>query len=92
MSAEGKKKHGMSGMSNAKNIPFRYGGSHCDYSENRRPGAAAHPRWAGSRLVQAFTLGALLHDKYSMQVSPILAVHVETAMMQAPIASSFKLD
>jgi len=92
MSAEGKKKHGASGVSNAKNIPFRYGGKACDYSEARRPGAAGHPRWYGSRLVQAFTLGAVLNKVWPMEVSPILAVHVENAMARAPVASKIKLD
>jgi hypothetical protein len=80
MSAEGKKKRGLSGQSNAKSIAFRYGGSKCDYSIGYRPGAASHPRWAGSKLVQAFTLGTVLSKRYPFKVSQRLAVHVDAAM------------
>lgn len=58
MSAEGKKKRGESGKSNAKNIAFRYGGKPCDYST--RVGATRHPRLAGARLLHAMELAALL--------------------------------
>lgn len=59
MSAEGKKKRGEAGQSNAKNIPFRYGGRPCNYSTK-----IGNPTWslcgAGSRLVQAMALGVHL--------------------------------
>lgn len=58
MSAEGKKKRGEAGMSNAKNIAFRYGGSKCDLS--LRIGHTTHPRLAGARLLHAMELAALL--------------------------------
>lgn len=59
MSAEGKKKRGESGLSNAKNIPFRYGGRPCNYSV-RIGGARFHPTGAGSRLVNACRLSLAL--------------------------------
>lgn len=59
MSAEGKKKRGISGAANAKSIPFRYGGKPCNYSL-----ALGAPRWhlygAGSRLVNACRLAQAL--------------------------------
>lgn len=58
MSAEGKKKRGESGVSNAKNIAFRYGGSPCDFSTTIR--RTSSPYGAGSRLVQALRVGAML--------------------------------
>lgn len=58
MSAEGKKKRGEAGMSNAKNIAFRYGGSKCDLST--RIGSTTHPRLAGAKLLHAMELAALL--------------------------------
>jgi hypothetical protein len=58
MSAEGKKKHGESGVSNAKNIPFRYGGHPSNLS--LATGATSHPRLGGSRFLQAMILGARL--------------------------------
>ena len=60
MSAEGKKKRGESGKSNAKNIAFRYGGKPCDF--NTRIGATRHPRLAGAKLLHAMELAALLPD------------------------------
>lgn len=58
MSAEGKKKRGEAGVSNAKNIPFRYGGSKCNYSLTIG-NPAWSPRGAGSKLVQAMALGSI---------------------------------
>jgi hypothetical protein len=59
MSAEGKKKRGLSGQANAKTVPFRYGGKPCNYSVT-----IGHPAWsprgAGSKLVQAMALGVRL--------------------------------
>lgn len=85
MSAEGKKKRGASGLSNAKTQPFRLGGRPCDYFVGRRPGAAAHPRWAGTRLVSAFALGAAIAKRYPMEVSTNLAAHVDAAMARCTI-------
>jgi len=56
MSAEGKKKRGESGIANARNIAFRYGGSKCDLS--LRVGSTNHPRLAGARFLSAMALGA----------------------------------
>jgi hypothetical protein len=86
MSAEGKKKRGESGQSNAKNIAFRYGGSHCDYSIGRRPGAEAHPRWNGSKLVQAFQLGAMLKPKHDFNMSGVLAGKIDNALRNCTVA------
>lgn len=58
MSAEGKKKRGEAGVSNARNIPFRYGGSKCDLST--RIGATTHPRMAGAALLHAMELAQML--------------------------------
>lgn len=58
MSAEGKKKRGISGMSNAQNIPFRYGGSKCNLDTKTR--STNSPYGAGSKLVQAMALEAML--------------------------------
>jgi hypothetical protein len=52
-------KRGESGASNASTIPFRYGGKRCNYSVvTGNP--TFSPRGAGSLLVQAMSLGALL--------------------------------
>lgn len=58
MSSESKKKHGESGVSNAKNIAFRYGGHKCNLSTAY--GATTHPRLGGSRFLHAMILGATL--------------------------------
>lgn len=58
MSAEGKKKRGEAGQSNAKNIAFRYGGSKCNYSTTT--GRTTSPYGAGSLLVRAFDLEDML--------------------------------
>lgn len=58
MSAEGKKKRGEAGMSNAKNIAFRYGGSKCDLS--LRMGSTTHPRLAGAALLHAMEFSRIL--------------------------------
>lgn len=55
MSAEGKKKRGESGKKNAEHIPFRYGGSRCDYSTYL--GRSNHP--SGSTLVRGMVGGDL---------------------------------
>lgn len=60
MSAEGKKKRGESGMSNAKNIPFRYHGYPRNYTLSTALGRPQHPRGAGSLLVRAMNLGVKL--------------------------------
>ena len=80
MSSEGKKKRGESGMSNAKSIAFRYGGSKCDYSVGRRAGGGAHPRWAGTKLVQGFDLAMLIREKHPFEISHALATHVDAAL------------
>lgn len=58
MSAEGKKKRGEAGQSNAKNIAFRYGGSKCDLST--RIGSTTHPRLGGSKFLNAMILASKL--------------------------------
>lgn len=58
MSAEGKKKRGVSGASNAKNIPFRYGGSKCNLSLAH--GHTVHPRLGGRLFLGAMILGSSL--------------------------------
>lgn len=58
MSAEGKKKRGEAGQSNAKNIPFRNGGKPCNYSTHT--GATTHPRLGGAKFLTAMALGAML--------------------------------
>lgn len=58
MSAEGKKKRGESGQSNAKNIPFRNGGRPCNYSTHL--GATTHPRLGGALFLSAMALAARL--------------------------------
>lgn len=58
MSSEGKKKRGAAGMSNAQNVPFRYGGAKCNLST--RHGATTHPRLGGARFLSAMALGAIL--------------------------------
>lgn len=58
MSAEGKKKRGESGVSNAKTMPFRGHGYPHGYSLST---AIGHSRdFAGSRFLQAMILGATL--------------------------------
>ena len=58
MSAEGKKKRGEAGQSNAKNIPFRYGGRPCNLSTHI--GTTTHPRLGGARFLTAMAMGAKL--------------------------------
>lgn len=58
MSAEGKKKRGESGKSNAENIAFRYGGAKCDFST--KIGHTVHPRLGHTKMLSAMVLGALL--------------------------------
>lgn len=60
MSAEGKKKRGESGVSNARNISFRYHGYPRNYSLSTAIGRSDHPRMNGSRFLQAMILGARL--------------------------------
>lgn len=52
-------KRGESGASNAKTIPFRYGGSRCNLS-TLTGNPTFSPRGAGSLLVQAMIVGAML--------------------------------
>lgn len=56
MSAEGKKKHGTSGVSNAKNIAFRYGGK----PSNLSIATGRAQRFGGSRFLNAVRLGMML--------------------------------
>ncbi len=60
MSAEGKKKRGEAGMSNAKNIPFRYHGYPKGYTLSTNTYTTTHPRLGGSRMVNAMRLGAMI--------------------------------
>lgn len=67
MSAEGKKKRGISGQANARNIPFRYhgyphkiAGTNWNYSLSTALGATDHPRMAGSKLLHAMNLARRL--------------------------------
>lgn len=57
--AKPSEKRGESGASNAKNVAFRYGGSKCNLS-TLTGNPAWSPRGAGSKLVQAMSLGVLL--------------------------------
>lgn len=56
MSAEGKKKRGEAGASNAKNIPFRYGGSKCNVST----GLGRAERSSGATFLSAMALGMVV--------------------------------
>lgn len=58
MSAEGKKKRGVSGATNAKNIPFRYHGYPKGYTLSTAVGRSQH--FAGARFLHAMILGAKL--------------------------------
>lgn len=60
MSAEGKKKRGVSGQTNAKNIPFRYNGYPKNYTVSTALGRSDHPRMAGANLLHTMTLARLL--------------------------------
>lgn len=75
MSAEGKKKRGESGVSNAKNIAFRYGGSHCNF--DTKTYRSDHPRGAGSLLVRAMNLGVKLPGFFA---NPVLIKRTDAAM------------
>jgi hypothetical protein len=78
MSAEGKKKRGESGMSNAKNIPFRYGGNPCDYSITPRFCVSRYGN--GSLLVRAMILGDMLAHRFGCSISTTQALRTEDAM------------
>lgn len=58
MSAEGKKKRGVSGATNAKAIPFRYHGYPKGYSLSTALGRS--DRFAGAKFLNAMTLGVHL--------------------------------
>lgn len=58
MSGEGKKKRGASGVSNAGNIAFRFGGRPSNY--RLAIGHRTHPRLGGSRFLNAMMLGQML--------------------------------
>lgn len=77
MSAEGKKKRGESGLSNAKTIPFRYGGRPCNY--DTKTYRSNHPRGAGSRLVSTVLFGSFLSENYKESLSEVLLRRVENA-------------
>lgn len=87
MSQEGKKKRGESGMSNAKNIPFRYGGggyrlpdgtpiAH-DNSIAMRNCTSRYGN--GSLLVRAMILGDILAGRFGCSVSTSQALRTEQA-------------
>ena len=78
MSQEGRKKRGESGMSNAKNIPFRYGGHVCDYSIAPRLCTSRYGN--GSLLVRAMILGDMLARQFACSVSTSQALRTESAM------------
>ena len=58
MSAEGKKKRGVSGATNAKSIPFRYHGYPKGYSVSTAIGRS--DKFAGAKFLNAMILGAKL--------------------------------
>lgn len=58
MSAEGRKKRGESGKSNAENIAFRNGGRPSNLSV--KTGATTHPRLAGAALLHTVELAQFL--------------------------------
>ena len=60
MSAEGKKKRGVSGATNAKNIPFRYHGYPRGYTLSTAIGRSDHPRMAGAKLLHTMAFARLL--------------------------------
>lgn len=64
MSAEGKKKRGVSGMANAKNIPFRYHGVPRGYTLNTSINATTHPRLAGAKLLHTMEWARILPGFY----------------------------
>lgn len=64
MSAEGKKKRGVSGATNAKNIPFRYHGYPRGYTVSTALGGSDHPCMGGSRYLAAMVLGAKLPNYF----------------------------
>lgn len=70
-----KKKRGESGVSNAKNIAFRYGGSPCNFDLSHR--RSDHPRGAGSLLVRAMNLAVKLPG---FEPSAILVKRTDAAM------------
>lgn len=58
MSAEGTKKRGVAGASNAKNIPFRYHGYPRGYNVSTAVGRS--DRFYGARYLDAMILGAMI--------------------------------
>lgn len=77
MSAEGKKKRGESGKSNAKNIPWRYHGRYPKGYFDKPVGRSDHPCGAGSRLVAAMILGIRLPG---FSPSDVLLARTDAAM------------
>lgn len=64
------------GKSNAEHIPFRYGGSRCDF--DTRIGRANHPMGAGSKMVTAVLFSGVFDG--GKAVSESLAQKCEAAM------------
>lgn len=88
MSAEGKKKRGISGMTNAKNIPFRYHGYPKSYTLSTALGRSDHPRMAGAkllhtlewaRLVPGFQASDRMLRAVDATIDHILSRHPDTA-------------
>lgn len=65
MSAEGKKKRGESGVSNAKHIAFRYGGSKCNISV----ALGRSDRVDRARFLSAMVMGVVIERLYGYKAN-----------------------
>lgn len=65
MSAEGKKKRGISGMAKAQTAPFRLGGRPCDYSLHRGRTDRVNAKW---RHTVDFAL-TIIHKRFDANVT-----------------------
>lgn len=87
MSAEGKKKRGEAGASNAKTIPFRYGGSKCNISTS----IGRAERCDKARFLSAMALGAVVQRAYGykMQASERMYKWADEAMEVCTVERPF---
>lgn len=96
MSAEGKKKRGVAGHSNAQGIPFRYhGGNYQRPVFNRSKEALTSPAkdHGGSTTARGFIGGMLAHKLgYTMHISQRLERKITNALERAPVCDALATE
>lgn len=96
MSAEGKKKRGVSGQTNAKNIPFRYKGYPRGYTLSTNIGRTNHPRMAGARLLHAMEFAVLLPgfnpSDHLVRVTDVVIEHITQRHPDTKYARQWEME